>query len=384
MQWLIAGVVVLVWIVLPFMLLRRVSNATSLDFESSDQPSPAPHVSVVIPARNEEYNIEDCVRSMLTSSYPSFEVVVVDDNSSDSTGEIVQRIAERDSRVRVVRGDPLPDGWIGQPWALLTGARNTTGEIICFADADTRHGPGLLTRAVNMMLRREADFLSVSCRQIFGSFWERVVQPQVLLLLGARYGGSETITNATREEGKMAGGPCMFVRREAYESVGGHAVTKGYIASDVMLARGLFRHGKKVMMTNAGGHASVRMYNSLRELVAGWSKNIILGTRVSSAEPKARDLFKNILLLMIPLYQLLPLGSLIGGVVAGVPILLWSGVICSLVVTSLWMLVDRGLGIPRIYSLFFGAGAAVLAYILIKSLARGRSFSWKGRQYVSR
>ena len=366
------------------LLFRRISHATTLDHESAEPPAQPPPVSIIIPARNEARNIEACVRSMLSSSYPSFEILVVDDRSSDATHEIASRISGEDSRVRVVRAEPLPDGWFGQQWALLSGSKHAGGDILCFADADTRHGPELLTRSVNAILRRHADLFSVSCRQIFGTAWERIVQPQLLILLSARYGGTEDVTLATRERDKLAGGPCIFVTRSAYEEVGRHSVAKGYIATDVMLARGFFRNGKKVVLTHSGHHASVRMYQSLGEMIRGWSKNIVLGTRISSGSPGAADAIKTALLFVVPLYQLLPLLAIVSGVLASSMVLAMWGAAASVVVLCCWLVVYRGMEQKASYAFLSPAGAGVLLFILARSVLRGRRVAWAGREYVSR
>src|SRR5215212_4669166 len=129
----------------------RVSHSRSLDEESANPPDTPPHVSVVIPARNEAKNIERCLRSVLTNDYPSFNVTVVDDQSTDGTGDIARKIASSDSRARVIETGAPPEGWFGKQWACETGARSTHSEIILFADADTSHSSDLLMRSVKMM-----------------------------------------------------------------------------------------------------------------------------------------------------------------------------------------------------------------------------------------
>ncbi|HEX5577783.1 MAG TPA: glycosyltransferase family A protein, partial [Gemmatimonadaceae bacterium] len=138
---LIAVLAALPYAVVPVVTVLRVRTSRHLRDESGAAPSDAPALSVVIPARNEARNIERCVRSVLSTTYPSVEVIVVDDHSTDGTGEIARRIAAEDARVRVVDNEPLPDGWFGKQWACENGARASTGEIILFADADTVLAP---------------------------------------------------------------------------------------------------------------------------------------------------------------------------------------------------------------------------------------------------
>ncbi|HZK79127.1 MAG TPA: glycosyltransferase, partial [Gemmatimonadaceae bacterium] len=186
------------WIISPIVTALRVHNSKSLDDESADPPANPPLVSVVIPARNEARNIERCVRSVLTATYPNLEMIVVDDHSTDGTGDIARRIAVEDSRVHVIANPDLPDGWFGKQWACQNGAQASRGEIICFADADTTQSSDLITRSVNAIQRRGADLFSVAGRQELGSFWEKLLQPQIFSLMVIRFGGTETVTNSPR------------------------------------------------------------------------------------------------------------------------------------------------------------------------------------------
>ena len=129
-----AIVAALPWIVTPVVTAIRVRRSQSLDDESGDPPRDPPKVSVVIPARNEARNIERCLRSVLANDYPRFEVVVVDDQSSDGTGEIARSVSAGDPRARVIDTGSPPEGWFGKQWACQTGAGATDGEIILFAD----------------------------------------------------------------------------------------------------------------------------------------------------------------------------------------------------------------------------------------------------------
>src|SRR5690348_7901611 len=167
--------------------MLRVRRSHSLAEESSEPPSPAPRLSVIVPARNEARNIGRCVQSILATTYPALELIVVDDHSVDRTGDIARAAGASDARLRVLANPPLPDGWFGKQWACATGAAAATGELLLFTDADTWHAPELAVRAVNALRRSHADLLSVVGRQETHSFWERLLQPQILWMLLARY-----------------------------------------------------------------------------------------------------------------------------------------------------------------------------------------------------
>ncbi|HVF41206.1 MAG TPA: glycosyltransferase, partial [Gemmatimonadaceae bacterium] len=251
------------WVIAPIVTIVRIRKSISLADESSDAPADPPIVSVIIPARNEARNIERCLRSVLTTTYPNVEVIVVNDHSEDGTGDIARMIGSGDARVRVVDNDPLPDGWFGKQWACTTGAREARGQILLFADADTFHSRDLLTRSVNAMQRRNADLFSVAGRQELGSFWERIIQPQIFGIMAARYGGPEIVTNSRNVSDKIANGQCLFVRRDVYDELGGHSLVRQHVADDLMMAQRFFAAGKRVVLTEGLDQLSTRMYTSL-------------------------------------------------------------------------------------------------------------------------
>ncbi|HEX6574546.1 MAG TPA: glycosyltransferase [Gemmatimonadaceae bacterium] len=372
------------WIVTPVVTAIRIRRSTSLDDESGSPPADPPLVSVVIPARNEARNIERCVRSVLLNDYPRYDVTIVDDASIDGTGDIAREIVKEDGRVRVVETSGLPEGWFGKQWACETGARSTSGEIILFADADTIHSNDLITRSVNMMTRRNADLFSVMGRQELGSFWERVIQPQVFSIMSVRYGGMESITNSPRVKDKIANGQCLFVRRDTYNELGGHSLVKSHVADDMMMAQRYFARGKRVVLTEGLNQLSTRMYTSLRELIHGWGKNVFAGGRDAVPLGAFGQVLFPFLLLSGPLIGLAPTIVLLAALFFPVSatVLLWA-VIADVALLLWWLYVYRSIREPLWYVPLFPLGAAVTLFIFLRAISRGRSVSWKDRQYIS-
>ena len=225
------------WLVVPLVLAWRMRTAPSLAAESATPPADAPLVSVIVPARNEAHNIARCMRSVLASRYPALELIVVNDRSEDDTGAIARAIAEEDSRVRVIDAAPLPEGWFGKQWACAQAAAVARGALLCFTDADTVHGPELLTRSVNAMRARALGFLTVGGDQEMCTFWERVLQPLVLTMILARYGGVRAVNESPRVVDKIANGQFMLFTAEAYRACGGHEAVRGKVAEDLALAQ---------------------------------------------------------------------------------------------------------------------------------------------------
>jgi chlorobactene glucosyltransferase len=370
------------WVVAPIVTVVRVRHSRSLDDESPEPPADPPSVSLVIPARNEARNIRRCVESALASSYPGLEVIVVDDHSTDDTGRIVHELAARDARLRVVVPPPLPAGWFGKQWACTAGAQRSGGAIIGFLDADTWQRGDLVPRVVNAMSSRGADLLSVAGTQELGTFWERVVQPQVFGTLAARFGGTESVNGSRFASQKIANGQCLFVRREAYDALGGHASVRDRVAEDLALAQHFFLAGRRTTLVLGQEQLRTRMYTSLRELIDGWGKNIYAGGIDAVPFGRAgRALFPFVLLtpglsgVLPALLLVLSAGGVLGGTV-----LVWAAVAIGANLVW-WAVVYRWLGLSPGYAALHPLGAGLLLYISVRAIVRGRRVEWKGREY---
>lgn len=380
----IAALVASPWIVAPGVTMWRVRRSRDLAATPADVPADPPLVSVIVPARDERRNIEPCVRSILAGRYPRVEVIVVDDRSADGTGEIARALSRDDARVRVVETGELPAGWFGKPWACATGADAARGSLLCFTDADARHGAELVARAVNAIRARELDMVSVAGHQELGSFWERIVQPQVFWMIAARYGGTERINRSRRVEDKIANGQCIFVRRDAYESIGGHGAVRDRVAEDMAIAQRLFAAGKRTELVVGHADLSTRMYTSLPEIMAGWRKNVFAGGREAMPWGRLGQMIFPVLLLAVPVLTLLPPLALTTTSLAGGPLwLVLAAWIALGAEIATWVAVYRWMRAPVAYALLFPLGAAVFGLIAIQAMARGSRVEWKGRAYVT-
>lgn len=372
------------WLVAPIATAIRLSRSRSLDEESSAAPDDAPLVSLIVPARDEEQNIERCLRSALASSYPRLEVVLVDDHSRDATAAIAGRIAAEDSRLRIVRAPDLPAGWFGKPWACLTGARAAVGEILCFVDADTTQSPDLVARIVNGMRSRDAGMLSVAGTQEMHTFWETLLQPQVFSVLLLRYGGTESVNRSRRVWDKIANGQCIAIRRDAYEAIGGHASVRDRVAEDLMIAQRLFLAGTRTALVLGVEQLSTRMYSSLGELVRGWRKNVFAGGIDALPSIRVVRLFFPLALLVAPVAELAPVVALAlhaAGAASLAPgTLAWAGA-STAALLAWWVAVYLRAKRSPAWALLFPLGAAMLLWIIVGAIARGRRVAWKGRSY---
>jgi chlorobactene glucosyltransferase len=210
-------------------------------------PGGWPTVSVVVPARNEEHNIGRCLESLAASSYPAFEIVVVDDRSDDRTHEVARAVPPGGaSRIHVVAGTALPEGWLGKPWACLQGAREAGGDVLLFTDADTVHEPDLLERAIRGLREEEADLLTLVGSQIMDTFWERLVQPHVFLGMLFRFPDFERVAANDRWRDAIANGQFIMMPRASYDRLGGHEAVRDEVVEDLALAQHVKRAGMQL------------------------------------------------------------------------------------------------------------------------------------------
>ena len=379
-SWIIAS---LPWLLGPLIMGWRARGSPWLNSESPALPPSPALVSVIIPARNEAHNIERCVTSILASRWPALEVIVVDDRSEDATGSLVRAIAARDARVRVVSGAPVPEGWFGKQWACAQGAGEARGSTLIFTDADTTHAPDLVPCTMHAMQTRALDFFTVGGFQELGSFWERVVMPQVFSMLVMRYGGAGEVNRARRSRDKIANGQYLCFTRAAYDAIGGHDAVRGKAAEDLALAQLVHARGLRGELALGPDQLSTRMYASLAEVVNGWTKNIVTGGADTLPKGVLMRALLPVLLLVIPLMQLAPIVTLI--VSAFVPlatvVVMWARA-CTLVLLLWWMIIYwRGFRQSPLYALSIPLGALVVVFIIARATVRGRGVEWKGRRY---
>jgi chlorobactene glucosyltransferase len=341
-----------------------------------------PLISVIIPARNEARNIRRCIQALLRQTYPHYELIVVDDRSSDETPYLLARLAQADARLQIISGTELPESWAGKPHALVQGSKEAHGEWLCFMDADTFAHPDLLFSAYHQAIEQRADMFSILTRQELGTFWERAILP--LVFLGLSFGFPvERVNNPARPEA-ISNGQFILIRRRVYDQIGGHASVKDRIDEDKALAIVIKRAGFRLILADGGEVASTRMYTSLPEMWEGWTKNIYLGL----LDRLWLLLFGALLGLLVSI--LLPIW-LVGGLVWMASGAGWVTAVVVIEALILWgyLLVKRlqacrAFGIRAWYAFTFPLGAIIFTAMMFASayyVISGRGVSWKGRRY---
>ncbi len=377
------------WWLGPALLAGRLRSTRSLDAQSDVPPasSIAPRVSVILPARNEASHIAECITAIRASTWPNLEVIVIDDHSSDGTGDLARSAANDDARVKVIPAPDLPPGWFGKQWACQTGAAQSTGSLLLFTDADTRHAPDLLTRLVAARAERGAELMSVAGRQDMLTIWERAVQPSVFSLILLRYGGTTALERASRASDVVANGQCFMISREGYDAIGRHEAVRHFVAEDVMMAQAVWSSGRRVSLMLGIRQLRTRMYDSLPALMRGWGKNVYAGGRFAMRGGAAGRGLYPLLLLAFPLLLLAPfvalpvaLAALALGASAALP---WAfgSTLASGGVLATFAMANRLNLDPMRRAMLAPLGAAVLLAICLTAVIRGRRVEWKGRDY---
>ena len=241
--------------------------------KSDQSPSILSTVCVVVAARNEAAVIGQWIRGILAQDYPAdrLDVVVVDDRSTDATGELVEAAARVDPRVRLVRVERLPAGWMGKSHALWRGTRDIRAEWLLFTDADCQLDPAAVRTAILEAQSRGVRLLSLWPRNAAGGFWEHLVIPLCGGVIALWYSSARAASRSTSAR-PFANGQFLLIERAAYERIGGHQSVRRYLIEDVPLAEQAHRSGVSSWVASGRDVFGVRMYQGLGEALDGWAR----------------------------------------------------------------------------------------------------------------
>jgi chlorobactene glucosyltransferase len=383
----IGGILIVYWIHSQYHL--------DIVVKPTSPPTDAPLISVCVPARNEERNIRACVESLLAQDYPDFEVIVLEDRSSDATPEILVNLAKignlRKVPFKVIPGSDLPTGWAGKPHALFqasAAARGALGAWLCFVDADTFLSPTTLSSCYTKAIESKADMFTIMTFQILGSFWERVIMPIVMSALSV--GFSPRKVNDPKTKDAIANGQFILIKRSVYDAIGGHERIKDQIVEDKAIAEQVKWNGYRLIVADGYSVARTRMYTSLPEMWEGWTKNIYLGLRDQRSLMLLGAFGAFILLvaaLVLPLWPLLGLFWYVqGGGWLALTVILQSLILWAVIIYARAR-VAIGMGISPWYAFTLPLGATIFAAMMFTStwkVVSGKGVVWKGRMYKSK
>jgi chlorobactene glucosyltransferase len=333
---------------------------------------------VLVPARNEARNIRACLESLIKQDYPNLEIIVLDDDSSDETPQIVRELAAQHERIRLVPGQLLPADWHGKAWACQQLSQQAKGEWLLFVDADTRPRSDCVSSALAIAWVNGLDLVSLLPDMALKTFGERVIMAVIPFVFMACV--PHFMFTWTRYPGLVAAiGPFMLFRRETYWKLGGHEAVRRDIVEDVMIARWVKRVGGRVALVDGTATFRVEFYHGFREAWKGLSK---------SAFP-AFDYSLVGMLLALAAFALVFLGPylfLYGAWRDGLtdPAHLWLPLAQVILAWLAMWLINGRLLIPRLYAALLGLTVLVAIFFSLYSVAChlfGPGTVWKGRTY---
>lgn len=373
------------WILVHYRIrfLEREFPSLDADTRVSDPVGGWPLISLLVPARNEERDVAACLASLASQDYPSFELIFVDDESTDRTLALAHSALDGKPHCRVIAGKPRPDTrWVGKSWALVQGLDHARGDWLLFIDSDVVHHPSAVRKAMAMATEQGADAFSIMPAIECRSFWEKIIMPLFALLSGL----VAPLDRANRPEkrGSRLSGAFILVRRAAYESCGGHAAMREQILEDMALARRLKGKGHLLWLTYTHDLTRTRMYDNFRDLWAGLGRLSFPMLNYSLAR-------------LLLAYLAAIVGTLAPwiGILAGAlwlgqgdrvhgGLFLGTGVVLQLYILHVLKKVFEILRQPRIYGWFLALASSIYCLAATASALRhvtGRGLGWKQRTY---
>lgn len=374
MHWfliLLFGLIAVFWLTYGLRIVVTAVRLPRLRDAVTASDAECPSISILFAARDEEEKLPDAVKTLLALDYPNLEIVAVDDRSTDSTPEILKACTAKDSRLKVVRIDELPAGWLGKPHALQKAYETSTGEWLLFTDADVQLRPDTLRRAIAMVRLRNLDHLTLMCKLVMESFWEKATLTFFalgLFLLANPHGMEDP-----KSKSYAGVGAFQLVRRGAYEASGMHRRLALEVLDDMRLARNVKKAGFRCGMGLATEFVSVRWHSGVRKIVKGVTKNFFAAANYSLARVgiQSLGLFATSALPFLALPFLHGTAQLFAGLAAVVAIGLEAEVAIIMETSPL-------------YALAHPIGALLFDYMLLRSTfvtLRQGGIVWRGTFY---
>lgn len=380
----LSGMMACIWLLRHVRIAREKRGGVLLSPDDPGPEDPSPKVSLIVAGKDEQSNIETCVRSLLSQDYPNFDVIACNDRSDDRTGEILDRLAAEDSRLRVIHVRELPPGWKGKNHAVHLASQIATGEYLFFTDADCRlTSPRTISVAMQELTSRGVGLLSILPNLAMKGFWENTIQPACSGVMMIWFEPNKV--NHPAKKHAYANGAFLLMRRDAYDAVGGHEAIRDALQEDMTLARRVKRAGLGLAVVRSVGLYDVRMYTTLGQILRGWVR-IFFGSF-----PTVGTLF--VPLLLILLMGLLPYAvAAVGLSLAGAGVAptgwWWAAGIAGATASGLQLSV-----ILRYYRLIYAdpkffwtypLGSIIMALILLAAMTKhlpGAKVTWKGTSY---
>jgi len=368
------------WIFLIKSMIDSFRRTPYLDkFENKSKTTPK--VSIILPARNEENFIEDCLDSLIKQDYQNYEIIVIDDSSDDSTWKIISEYAKTNSKIVPVSAKPKPDRWVGKNWACMEGYHKSTGELLLFTDADTNHSKNVISLAVAHLNSFNLDALSAIPKMRTLDFWTSITLPMISTFLHTRF-SALNVNNPSKKTGYFFGS-FFIMKKETYEKVGMHEGVKNEIIEDGALGKKVKESGHKMKMVR-GEHLIEAVWARDKGTLWDALKRLMIPLYLQSGKIAIGIFCAVLFLLFIPFPILLTSIALPTESISTKILCITAAIASILIYIGAIIEVKIGIGLKLGYAVFAPLGSIVVVLGFLSGLLqakRSSSISWRGRKY---
>ena len=368
------------WIILIKSMLISFRDTPYLDkFDSKDHINPK--VSVIVPARNEEKLISKCLDSLLNQDYQNYEIVVIDDSSEDSTGQIIKKYAEKHPKIIHVSARPKPEDWMGKNWACMEGYKKATGELLLCTDSDTKYSQNVLSLAVAHLESTKIDALTVIPKMLCLDNWTKITLPMLSTFLHTRFSALR-VNDPSKKTGYFFGS-FFIIKKAVYEAIGTHEGVKHEIIEDGALGKKVKESGFKLKMVR-GEHLLEAVWARNWSTLWNGLKRLMVPLYLQNNTIAIGIFVAVLFLLFMPFPILFYSVVFFDGTISFIILLISSILACCLVYFAGIIDATKGLQIKWIYSLLAPVGSFIVVAGFLMGMLQAKSktaVSWRGRSY---
>ena len=354
----------IVWTIVNLTFLPKLNGG----FSSDKQPL----ISVLVPMRNEERNVNNCIQMLKNLSYENLEIIIYEDQSTDQTFPLLQQAIGQDTRFQILPGIPLKKGWVGKVHACHQLRQHAKGDYLCFVDADVTLHPDVLSYSLERAIHKQAALITGFPKFSYTNWLDQLVIPMMHFIVYVHL--PIALANFTKvPTTSAANGTFMFFKTDSYDQIGGHQAVKQSLIEDIQIARTMKKNGHRVLLANVTDYVSCKMYETSKETWEGFSKNMFAG--IGQSIPLAMGITA-----FYAFFYVMPLLYLVYGIISWDPLFM---VPYALTVVHR-AICDRKSKTPLYYSFFVPLSSVLLLVILWRSVylsGNGKAYTWKGRSY---
>lgn len=378
--------IIATWLYLVAYVVKSLKQTPLLDsFEKSTIIKNFPKVSIILPARNEEKYIARCLDSLLKQDYPNFEIIAINDSSTDRTEVIMQHYAARDPRILVVNAKSKPVGWVGKNWVCYQGYLRATGNLLLFTDADTVHLPSTMSLSVKHLIFENLDALTAIPKLLCKDFWTKITLPMLSTFLYSRF--SALRVNDPKTKIGYFFGSFFIISRRTYEKVGTHKAVRHEIIEDGALGGKVKEEKFMMKMVRGDNYIEAIWARDFHTLWHGLRRLMI--PLYNQKRKRASLMAIAIFFLLFEPFLLLPYSLLFLNIarddIFSLILIVSDTMACAIIIFSSVIQLRLSVFQNPLYALASPLGGAIISLSFITSIIDARkkgTVSWRGRQYT--